>query len=200
MQSRVPVTLVGLMLAVALGCSAPATPPSSEPTPERTPLYAPDDLTSTIPSVIGDHEVVFIGAWPLDMNHEEGRSREAWSESLLDLGKEPSDVTRARGEVRKRSYDVRTESGTALDIVATRVDGIDAVTLWDSLLAAAKASDSRIDTSYEWHDIAARHVMVWTSPSGRPQYLLPKGEVLFHVRVWDETQAPTIYDTIAALP
>ena len=193
--------LLGLLLVVALGCGVVA----QSPAPEATPLYAPDDLASIIPSQVGDIDLSILDFSAVSSADAEWTA--GWRDVLVPLGLEPEDVRAAGG------YGVHPEGDRFLSIEATRIVGAQAADFWAGVFEGLRRESQAVAdqlpvAAMDWQDIGDRRVVVVTFDGHDRfiEYLYPKGEVLFRVRLGrvgpdpDAPTEPTIEDVLAELP
>jgi len=195
------VGLLAGLLVLSLGSGVVA----QEPSPKTTPLFAPGDLASTIPSMVGDYEVA-IEAGPLDVDVYE----EAWIDLLLPLGKDTSDVRTADG------YGLPDRNNPAFQVSAMHIAGVPAADLIEPMV------DGIIDgmpekyqafAQVDWRIIEGRDVyaIAWTpelleqADGGNTEagiYHYANGEVLFQIVVppYHAAGSPPLSEILAALP
>ena len=191
------VGLLVMLLVMAMGSTVVA----QESSPEASPVLAPDDLTLTLPSSIGDYDLR-IGTIAVDDYLGSDEARELWRDLLLPLGKEPSDVTMAYGYGSPSDPDDETLSGTGVAVIVLRVDGVmasDMLDDWLQLLASGDDAGRTLNT--EWLEIEGRQVEFaqYETDDLNGGYLYPKGEVLFMFVVSGDG-APTAAEVMAGLP
>ena len=200
------VWLLAGLFALALGTSAGAQSPS----PEATPLYAPDDITSALPSSLD-----VPGPYFVDEQAAPG-STDPWRTVLRSLGRSPGDMHAATGVGYYRPDRDAADAGAPIVIIgAFRVEGLAATDIMPTYLSGFPASSTQ-----EWVTIGgrtvSRHVLT-VSNEGETLDLVfhvyANGEVLYVINVMSdllsESEAippalkglfPTIEDVLAALP
>ncbi len=193
--------LAGLMV-LSLGSGALAQSPSAE----ATPPFAPDDLASIIPSQVGDIDLSILDFSAVSSADAEWTA--GWRDVLVPLGLEPEDVRAAGG------YGVHPEGDRFLSIEATRIVGAQAADFWAGVFEGLRRESQAVAdqlpvAAMDWQDIGDRRVVVVTFDGADDrfiEYLYPKGEVLFRVRLGrvgsdpDAPTEPTIEDVLAELP
>lgn len=199
--------LAGL-LVLMLGTSAVAQSPS----PEATPLYAPDDITSALPSSLDVPGPYFVD------EQAGAASTDAWRDLLRSLGKDPGDMHAATGVGYYRPDRDAADAGAPIVVIAAfRVEGVAATDIMLAALSGFPASSTQ-----EWVDIGgrmvSRHVLTLPSEDQALEFDLalhayPNGEVLYVILVMSdllfesgaippalEGLFPTVEDVLAALP
>jgi hypothetical protein len=201
--------LAGLMVLV-LGASVVAQSPS----PEATQPYAPDDITSALPSSLDVPGPYFVDEQP------GAGSADAWRDLLRSLGKDPDDMHAASGIGYYRPEKDAADAGAPIVfILAYRIEGVAAI---DIMPAALRGLPSN---THDWVDIDGRtvskHMLIRESDDATSYfdtgiYVYPNGEVLYVILmpadIWYESGAsepippalrsllPTIEDVLAELP
>ena len=194
------VGLLAGLLVLALGSGAVAQ------SPVPSPWYAPEDLTSVIPTKVGDIDLSILDYSAVASADAEWAA--GWRDVLVPLGLEPKDVRAAGG------YGVHPEGDRFLSIEATRIVGAQAADFWEGVLDGLRRESQAVAdqlpvAAMDWQDIGDRRVVVLTFDGADDrfiEYLYPMGEVLFRVRlgrVGPDPHAPTeptIDDVLAELP
>jgi len=212
-------TGIAVFLASLLALTPAAVVQAQPPSPAATPVYAPEDLTSTLPSHLGDRELQIDR---VEFDFLPHRLRGFWQELLETVGEEPEALRNVVG-IGHRPFD--DADVPAFDIWVNRIVGLPAASWVDDLMAQhfewiGPEAQARFDVS--WQEIAGRQVYrnvptpegletmasEWGLESSEINtqggfYLYPKGEVLFSVMIPLHPlpdDAPTIAEVLAALP
>ena len=179
--------LTGL-LVLALGSGALAQSPSASP--DVTPFLAPDDLTTVLPTEVGDvvlSHSQHSGPDLVDTGDEYADGR--WLAVLSELGKEPADLSMATAGPEDAS------GAAAYAFVAVRVRGVAASALMDRFIRLSPAGLPD-DFVIPYRNVAGRQIVDVPSSEGWA-FLYPVGEVMYMVYGFGEA---TIEDVLAELP
>ena len=199
----------GLLIALLVMVSGTGVEAQST-SPETVPWSTPDDLATTLPSSVGEYQVLV----DLPPAHME-RFLEGWQSVPMPEGKDLSDVHAVRGEGFPAGEEPIDRDRPAFTIWVAQVDGVPATEMLEPVVDAVVDSmpeelQAIIQTQRQTIEGRDVYAILWPEllemvDGGNPEsgiYHYPKSELLFQIMLppYHATGSPPIAEILASLP